>query len=129
MSKRHLFRYESRHQPVLPRRQFARRFARNVAVASLLIGVSLAGGMAGYHYIEGMDWIDAFANAAMILSGMGPLDPPKTWGGKLFAGTYALYSGLAVILAAGILFTPVVHRMLHQFHLEVEDEQGRPRRG
>jgi hypothetical protein len=59
----------------------------------------------------------------MILSGRGPLDPPRTWGGKLFAGLYALYSGLAVILAAGILFTPVVHRMLHPFHLD--EGQGR----
>jgi len=81
-------------------------------VTALLVG------MIGYHYLEGMAWIDAYANAAMILSGMGPLDPPKTASGKLFAGTYALYSGLAVILAAGILFTPVVHRMLHKFHLE-----------
>jgi hypothetical protein len=65
-----------------------------------------------------MAWIDAFANAAMILSGMGPLAPPQTWGGKLFAGLYALYSGLAVILATGILLTPIVHRLLHRFHLE-----------
>jgi hypothetical protein len=97
--------------------------ALSFGAASGLIGVSLLGGMIGYHVLEGMAWIDAFANASMILSGMGPLDPPKTWGGKLFAGLYALYSGLAVILAAGILFTPVVHRMLHRFHLETEGER------
>jgi hypothetical protein len=94
-----------------------------MATASVLVSVSLLGGMAGYHWLEGMAWIDAFANAAMILSGMGPLDPPRTWGGKLFAGHYALYSGLAVLLAAGILLTPIVHRMLHQFHLETELEK------
>jgi hypothetical protein len=120
LARRHLFRYESRHQPVLPRRQFAERLARNFAVASLLIGVSLAGGMAGYHYIEGMPWIDAFANAAMILSGMGPLSPLQTWGGKLFAGLYALYSGLVLVAATGIILAPIVHRLLHRFHAEVE---------
>jgi hypothetical protein len=84
----------------------------------VLIGVSLIGGMIGYHYLEGMGWIDAFANASMILSGMGPLGTLQTWGGKLFAGLYALYSGLALVLATGIVFAPVVHRMLHRFHLE-----------
>jgi hypothetical protein len=120
LARRHLFRYESRHQPLLPRREFARRLGRSIAAASLLIGVSLAGGMAGYHYIEGMAWIDAFANAAMILSGMGPLGTLQTWGGKLFAGLYALYSGLVLVAATGIILAPVVHRLLHRFHAEVE---------
>jgi hypothetical protein len=120
LAKRHLFRYESRRQPLLPRREFARRLGRSIAVASLLIGVSLAGGMAGYHYIEDMAWIDAFANAAMILSGMGPLGTLQTWGGKLFAGLYALYSGLVLVAATGIVLAPVVHRLLHRFHAEAE---------
>ena len=118
MAKRRLFGLESRHQPLLSRAAFARRVALSFGAASALIALSLVGGMAGYHFLEEMAWIDAFANASMILSGMGPLDPPKTWGGKLFAGCYALYSGLALILAAGILFTPLVHRLLHKFHLE-----------
>ena len=118
MSKRRLFHFESKHQPLLSRKAFAGRLAASFGAASALISLSLLVGMAGYHLLEKLAWIDAFANASMILSGMGPLDPPKTWGGKLFAGLYALYSGLAVILAAGLLFTPVVHRMLHQFHLE-----------
>jgi hypothetical protein len=122
VAQRHLFRYESRHQPLLPRREFAKRFARNCAAAALLIGVSLAGGMAGYRYTEGMAWIDAFANAAMILSGMGPLNPLQTWGGKLFAGIYALYSGLVLIVATGIILAPLVHRLLHHFHADVERE-------
>jgi hypothetical protein len=129
LSKRRLFNLEHKRQPLLSRRAFAGRLAASFGAASVLIAASLLAGMIGYRSLEGMAWIDTYANAAMILSGMGPLDPPKTWGGKLFAGTYALYSGLAVILAAGILFTPVVHRMLHQFHLEDEDEQGGPRRG
>jgi len=80
--------------------------------------VSLVVGMAGYHYLESMAWIDAFANAAMILSGMGPLETLHTSAGKLFAGCYALYSGLAVIVVMGILLTPVMHRVLHHFHLQ-----------
>jgi hypothetical protein len=120
LSKRRLFRLETRRQPLLSRRAFAGRVAASFGAATTLIAVSLLGGMIGYHLLEGLAWIDAFVNAAMVLSGMGPLDPPRSWGGKLFAGLYALYSGLAVILAAGILFTPVVHRMLHRFHLEDE---------
>jgi hypothetical protein len=128
LAHQHLFGLESRHQPLLSRRAFARRLGWSFGAASLLIAVSLLAGMAGYHLLEGMAWIDAFANASMILSGMGPLDPPRTWAGKLFAGLYALYSGLAVFLAAGILFTPVVHRLLHRFHLEAGgggEERGR----
>jgi hypothetical protein len=104
----------------LPRRAFLKRVGRNFALATVLIGVSLVIGMAGYRYFEGMAWIDAFANAAMILSGMGPLSPLQTWGGKLFAGLYALYSGLVLIVATGIIFAPIVHRLLHEFHAEVE---------
>ncbi len=100
------------------RARFARRLARNFAAASLLILLSLLAGMCGYHWLENMEWIDAFVNAAMILSGMGPLGPLQTWGGKLFAGLYALYSGLTVIVAAGVMLAPVVHRVLHRFHVQ-----------
>jgi hypothetical protein len=75
-----------------------------------------------------MPWIDAFANAAMILSGMGPLASMQTWGGKLFAGLYALYSGLAVVLAVGLIIAPIFHRVLHRFHVASEDEEPAPRR-
>lgn len=74
--------------------------------------------MAGYHELENMEWMDAFANAAMILSGMGPLEPLKTKGGKLFAGIYAIYSGLALVGIAGFVFAPVFRRFLHQFHID-----------
>ncbi len=79
--------------------------------------------MAGYHHFEKMGWIDAYANAAMILSGMGPLAPMQTTGGKLFAGTYALYSGLVVIIATGLILAPVVHRALHRFHMASEQKE------
>ncbi|WP_249274110.1 hypothetical protein [Parachlamydia sp. AcF125] len=82
------------------------------------IGFSLMIGMLGYRHFEKMPWIDAFANASMILSGMGPLGSLQTAGGKLFAGFYALYSGLTFIFALSLIFAPLFHRFLHKFHLE-----------
>jgi hypothetical protein len=87
-----------------------------------LVVLSLAVGVLGYHGFEGLPWIDAFLNASMILSGMGPVWSPVTADGKLFAGFYALYSGLAVLLIAGIMCAPLLHRFLHRFHLEAEDD-------
>ena len=79
-------------------------------------------GMAGYHYTEHMKWLDAFANASMIASGMGPLAPLQTVGGKLFAGFYALFCGIILIAAAGLILTPVFHRALHTLHIDDGDE-------
>jgi hypothetical protein len=121
--KKRLLRFESKDQPLLSRKAFGKRLGKSFAAASLLIGFSLLVGVLGYRYLEDMEWIDAFANAAMILSGMGPLGPLQTWGGKLFAGLYALYSGLALILAAGIVLAPIVHRLLHRFHLSEEEQE------
>jgi hypothetical protein len=118
--KRRLLRYERMNQPLLTRRQFARRLAANAGFSVALIALSLVAGMAGYHYFESQPWVDAFANAAMILSGMGPLGTLNTTGGKIFAGCYALYSGLALILAIGVVIAPIVHRFLHRFHMEAE---------
>lgn len=110
--------FEHKTDPLLPWSAFLRRFATSVTLGLALISVSLAVGMAGYHWFESLPWLDAFANAAMILSGMGPLAQPQTGAGKLFAGLYALYSGLAVVMIAGIIFAPVVHRFLHHIHVE-----------
>jgi len=89
-----------------------------------LIAASLTVGMLGYHYIAGQSWTDSYLNAAMILSGMGPIGELKSAGAKIFAGTYALYSGLALILIAGIILSPIVHRFLHRFHLEPDKKSG-----
>jgi len=118
VTKHHFVNYETRKQPLLSRLAFVRRVAGYFGASFLLVSVSLVGGMLGYHYLESMEWIDSFANAAMILSGMGPLEPVKTWNGKLFAGLYALYSGLILIFVAGLILAPVVHRILHRFHME-----------
>jgi hypothetical protein len=87
-------------------------------VAVVILLVSLACGMAGYMYFEHLGWLDAFLNAAMLLGGMGPVETPATAGGKLFAGLYALYSGMVFLLLAGIMLTPVAHHILHRFHWE-----------
>lgn len=110
--------FEHRSQPLLPRRQFLARLARSASFAFVLVLASLVVGMLGYHWLESLCWVDAFLNASMLLGGMGPVDPPVTVGGKLFAGIYALYCGLAVIMIAGLLLAPLAHRLLHRFHLE-----------
>jgi hypothetical protein len=119
--RRSILGWESKRDPLLPAAAFAKRLAASFAAVCVLITVSMLIGMAGYHFIEHMPWIDAFANAAMILSGMGPLAPLQTSAGKLFAGFYALYSGLALILGTGVLLGPLLHRLMHRFHLEDAD--------
>lgn len=110
--------YEHRSQPVIPAHQFLIRLARSGIISLSFIAVSLFIGMVGYRLLEGLSWIDAFLNAAMLLGGMGPVESPVTFGGKLFAGLYALYCGLAVILVAGVMIAPIAHRVLHRFHME-----------
>jgi hypothetical protein len=116
-------RLEARFRPLAPRDVYLRRVVLSLALGVVLIAISLAVGMAGYHGFEQISWLDAFLNASMILSGMGPLLSPRSTGGKLFAGFYALYSGLAVILIAGVMFAPVVHRFLHRFHVEAREAE------
>ena len=116
-----LFRYEQRYDRLLPLDRFLGRLARSLLASAALICLVLAGGVAGYRWTEGMGLVDAFANASMILSGMGPLTPLVTDGGKLFAAIYALVSGLVVVFATTILLAPVVHRVLHRFHVDDGD--------
>jgi hypothetical protein len=108
--------YESRRQPPVPRAAFAHRLLSHLLAAFALLSLSLAVGMAGYIVFEKLSWIDAFLNAAMLLGGMGPVNPPQTSAGKLFAGCYALYAGLAFIITAALIFTPILHRLMHHFH-------------
>ncbi|CEJ14132.1 hypothetical protein BN1110_04460 [bacterium YEK0313] len=111
-------RYERFHEPLATRHAFRSRVRRAMTIAFGLIAAMLAIGMAGYSLFEGMSAVDAFVNAAMILSGMGPLGELKTAAGKVFAGCYALASGLVVVTATGLVLMPLFHRFLHNFHID-----------
>ena len=116
--------FESHHEPIVPLSRFLRRLVSSLGIGLALVAVSLAAGMIGYRRLFSLSWIDAFVNASMILSGMGPLAEPKTPGAKLFAGLYALFSGLAVLAIAGIIFAPVLHRFLHYLHADPDDQDN-----
>lgn len=115
--------YEKRSQPLLPRRVFIQRYLAHAAIAGGVILGSLVIGILGYHFLEGLGWIDSILNASMILGGMGPVNPLQTNAGKLFASAYALFSGMIFLVISGILFAPLFHRFLHYFHYE-ETAQG-----
>jgi hypothetical protein len=102
-------------------RRFVTHLKANVLLALGLLAVSLAIGMAGYHWSAGLGWTDAFLNAAMLLGGMGPVDPLPTDGAKMFAGVYALYCGVVFIATAGLIIAPVGMHVLHKFHLDKSD--------
>ena len=112
--------YEARVHPLIPRERFARRVLLHFAAALAVLSLSLAMGMVGYEYFENLRWRDAFLNTAMLIGGMGPVDPPRTNGGKVFAGLYALYAGLVFLAAAGLVLAPILHRLLHRFHWQQE---------
>src|SRR5438270_10822143 len=108
--------YETRLQPIATRRLFVARMVRHAALAVAVVAGSLFMGMSGYVYFEHLTWLDAFVDASMLLGGMGPVHNPETAGGKLFAGCYALYSGLVFLVTVGVVLAPVMHRALHKFH-------------
>ncbi len=107
---------ETKNKTVISKAAFAARMAHWLCVTIVIIFISLAVGVIGYHAFEDMAWIDAFLNASMILGGMGEVDALHTVGGKLFASFYALYSGLLLVVCGGLLLVPVFHRVLHHFH-------------
>jgi hypothetical protein len=119
-----MFKFEHRRQPLLSRNAYLRRQAAAAGVALAVALISLAAGMIGYHVFEGLSWVDAFVNAAMLLGGMGPVTELHTTAGKIFAGGYAIYCGVVFLLVAAVLFAPIFHRILHRFHLEAADAEG-----
>ncbi|HVP13795.1 MAG TPA: hypothetical protein VMV94_21650 [Phycisphaerae bacterium] len=114
--------FEHRKQPLLPRIAFVRRVARSGAIAVGIIIIAWAVGAIGYHHLDNLPWIDAQLNAAMILAGMGPVSELHNAAAKIFASLYALFSGFVFLTVAGVLFSPLLHRMLHRFHLEPRAE-------
>ena len=113
--------FEKRHEKLAPWSVFVKRPAASAGIAGLLIVATLFSGVAGYHWIAGLAWVDALLNASMILGGMGPVDQLPTNAAKVFASAYALFCGLVFIAVMGIVFSPVVHRMLHKFHIDERD--------
>lgn len=110
--------YEGYKQKVAPLSVFARRLISAVGLACGIIGIVLFIGVAGYHWLDDLNWIDSLLEASMILGGMGPVSPIKTTCAKVFASAYALFSGLVFIGIMGIVLTPIAHRLLHKFHVE-----------
>ena len=115
--------FEHHKQPLASRTEFTRRMLRFSALAAGILLFSLGIGVLGYHFFEGLPWLDSLLNASMLLGGMGPIAPLNTTAGKLFASFYALFAGMVFLVAVGVMIAPVFHRILHHFHLEIEDEQ------
>src|SRR5437867_596271 len=113
--------FESKTQRVVSRSRFIRRVGLSLALAVAVLAFGLSVGVLGYHVIAGLDWIDSLLNASMILTGMGPVDVLKTSSAKIFASFYALFSGVVFISVMAITITPIVHRILHKFHVDEDD--------
>ena len=116
--------FEHHKQPLLPKREFLKRVWRFTAFAFLLVAVSWLIGILGYRILEGMPWIDSVLNSAMILGGMGPVNELHTSVGKLFASFYALFSGIIFLVSVAVLLAPIIHRLMHQFHLQNGDDKN-----
>jgi hypothetical protein len=114
--------FERRSEPLASQHEFAQRLLRYGLITAGIILFSLVIGMLGYHYLESLSWIDSLLNASMILGGMGPVNVLHTDAGKVFASFYALYSGVILLASAGVVATPIFHRILHHFHLELDEE-------
>lgn len=113
--------YEKRHDKVAPRSIFVKRILGSLGIALCVIAFGLVIGLAGYHFIAGFGWIDSLLEASMILGGMGPVRELHSDSAKVFASIYALFSGLIVLALMGIMISPVVHRVMHKFHVDEED--------
>ena len=116
--------FERHHQKLLPRDKFLIRVIKYSLISIGLIIFSLIIGMIGYHTFEGLSWVDSFLNSAMLMGGMGPVSTMQTSAGKIFAGLYALYCGMVLLIAVAIFAAPIFHRFLHHFHLESEANQA-----
>jgi len=113
--------FERKHEKLAPVSVFIRRIALSLITAGVLVLAALFIGIAGYHWIAGFDFVDSLLEASMILGGMGPVNQLTSNSAKVFAAGYALFSGLIFIAVMGIVFSPIVHRMLHTFHIDDND--------
>lgn len=110
--------YEKVSQELVPRKVFFGRVLRSLLLAFMLLIIALIIGMSGYHFLANLSWTDSFLNAAMILGGMGPVDILSDKSAKIFAGCYALFSGVMFLSGIAIFFAPILHRFLHKMHIE-----------
>lgn len=115
--------FEQKHQNVIPRRQFVIRLLKSLGVAVGVVVLALSLGIAGYHWIVGLSWIDALLNASMILTGMGSVNVMTTNGDKLFASAYALFSGVVFVTVTALILTPIAHRIIHLFHYRKDQQK------
>src|SRR5438046_9446894 len=115
--------FERRHEELAPVAVFVKRIFMFLGLALCLIGIALAIGIVGYHSLGKLDWVDSLLEASMILGGMGPVSTLTGDGVKIFASVYALFSGLIFIAVMGVVLSPIVHRFLHKFHVDEEDEK------
>jgi hypothetical protein len=113
--------FEHKSKPLLPFPQFLLRVLRFTLFSTLLLGISLGIGITGYHYFNDLPWLDSLLNAAMILTGMGPIDPMKNDGAKWFASFYSIFSGVVFLSTVAVFLSPVVHRFLHKLHVDEEE--------
>jgi hypothetical protein len=113
--------FESKREKPLPRHLFIRRMAKCLGLAAVVIAAGVSLGLLGYHFIAGLGWVDAFLEAAMILTGMGPVAKLDTTAAKLFSSFFALFSGLVFLSVVAITVAPVLHRVLHKFHIDEDD--------
>ena len=120
---KHLFKFEHRKQPLVSKQSFVKRLAFAAVLSTLLLAVWTAVGMIGYHVLAGLGWVDAFLNSAMIVGGMGPVDVLNNQPAKVFAGFYAIFSGVIFLSIFGLLIGPVFHRFLHRFHLDTDGRE------
>ena len=124
MKKNRLLEFESKHEQLLPKKDYYKRLIKSLLAGMFIILLFLGVGIIGYHSTCGIGWLDSLLNASMILSGMGPVTPINTAGGKWFASCYALVSGVVFITAIGIIVAPVTHRIFHRFHIEDDENEG-----
>jgi len=114
--------FEHKSEPLLTRTQFAARLGKHFAASLVIVAGSLLLGTTGYHFFGHLGWLDAVLNAAMILTGMGPVDRMEAMPGKLFATFYALYSGIAFLSIVAVVIAPIFHRIVHRLHIDVSED-------
>ncbi|HMQ80528.1 MAG TPA: hypothetical protein PKE39_13125 [Ignavibacteria bacterium] len=115
--------FEHSKKRLATKRVFRNRLIKFSLISSGIFSFSLMIGILGYHIFAGLGWVDSFLNASMILGGMGPVDLLKTDAAKIFAGCYSLFSGVAFLSSMAIFLTPILHRFLHKFHLDVDEDK------